>query len=539
MATEAVPTELDSDTLRRVLQEASQHLRAHRAKLNAINVYPVPDGDTGSNMAATFDEAVAGIATMDQDATVGDMLQKFAKAALYGARGNSGVILSQALRGLAEGTRDKQSLDAEGLAEGLHQAAEFAYKAVAEPREGTMLTVLREAAAGAAAKRGDGGALLDVLDAAIETAEAAEAATIDQLPQLKEAGVTDSGGEGVCVILRGVRSAMLGEPVPTEEVASDSAQGMAFAAAHSDEEHGFCVEFLVSAKDESIDAERLRGELGTTGGRSVVVIGDDDVLRVHVHADDARAPVAVAEQFGAISRLKVDDMGEQASRLAGGEAAATARVAVLALSSGRGFDRAFRDFGAKVAPLGEMVKPSAGDIARAADAMGVPDVIVLPNHENVLLSAQQAVDLTGCDLHVVPSKTLPQGLAALLSYDPEQGIAHNVREMKAGLDGVATVEVTQATADRTADGVDVKAGEFIALAEGRLVASTADALTALVEGARAAAPEDASLVSVFLGQDANVDEAEISGRLGAELPGAELEIVDGGQALYVFIASIE
>ncbi len=402
-----------------------------------------------------------------------------------------------------------------------------------------MLTVLREAASGAVAKRDDGGALLEVLDAAISTAEAAEAATIDQLPQLKEAGVTDSGGEGVCVILRGVRSAMLGEPVPTEEVASDGAQGMAFAAAHSHEEHGFCVEFLVSAKGESIDAEQLRDELGSTGGRSVVVIGDDDVLRVHVHADDARAPVAAAEQFGAVSRLKVDDMGEQASRLAGGESAATARVAVLALSSGRGFDRAFRDFGARVAPLGEMVKPSAGDIARAADAMGVPDVIVLPNHENVLLSAQQAIELTGCDLHIVPSKTLPQGLAALLNYDPEQGIEHNVREMKTGLDGVATVEVTQATADRTADGVDVKAGEFIALADGRLVASTADALEALAAGIKAAAPDEASLVSVFLGEDAAAEEADISSRIGAELPGAELEVVDGGQPLYVFIASIE
>lgn len=531
---------IDGPTLRRVLGETAQHLRAHRAMLNAINVYPVPDGDTGSNMSATFDEAVAGLARLDEGAGCGEILAAFARAALYGARGNSGVILSQALRGLAEGARDRVSLDGAALATALGRASDFAYKAVAEPREGTMLTVLREAAEGASAAANAGSeSFLAILDTAIERAESAEAATMEQLPQLKEAGVPDSGGEGICVILRGIRAALRGEPAPVEEVAVDNGGGMAFAAAHAEEEFGYCVEFMVTAGAGTIDDERLRDELLGQGCRSVVVIGGDDVVRVHVHADAAETAIGVGECFGEVSHLKVDDMGEQASRLASRHAPTVGDSPVLALSGGPGFDRAFREFGATVAPLGELVKPSAGDIARAADAMALSDVIVLPNHENVLLSARQAVELTQCNLHVVPTKTLPEGLAALLSYSADASVEENVHEMSAALASVATVEVTQATADRTADGVQVRANEFIALLDGRLVASRQDAVDSLVAGLQAGRAGEASLVTVFQGKDADNDETALAQRLGQEFEGVELELVDAGQGLYVFIASIE
>ena len=536
---------LSGDELREVLHQAALHLRANRAHLNAINVYPVPDGDTGSNMAATFDEAMAGVEKLPPGVGAGEVFATLAKAALYGARGNSGVIMSQAVRGLAEGTKDLGSLDGARLARGLAAAAERAYGAVAEPREGTMLTVLREAAEAATefAKGlpdgGEGQGAVNVLEAAIERAEAAEAATIDQLPQLREAGVTDSGGEGICVILRGIRAGILGEPAPAEDVASDSSSARVFAESHQGEDFGYCVEFLVANDEAPIDLEQIRAALQASDCTSVVVVGDETTARIHVHALDAGAPVTVAERFGTTSRLKVDDMGEQAARLAEGEVAPTARVAVLALSAGAGFDRAFRDFGARIAELGSLMKPSAGDIARAADALHVPDVIVLPNHENVLLSAEQAREISRCELHVVPTKTMPQGLAALLSYDLEASLEENLRQMGESMTSVATVEVTQATTSRTADDVAVQEGEFIALADGKLVASREGAIEALLAGVTAVAPESASLATVFVGDETTVSGDELERELSKGLPGLEVEIVDGGQPLYLFIASIE
>lgn len=534
---------LDGAQLRAIFVAAAGHLRNSAAAVDAINVYPVPDGDTGSNMSATLGEAVEQTLTLGDKPSLAEVVATLAKASLYGARGNSGVILSQALRGFAAGVGDRTWLDAEGLAAGLTGAADGAYAAVSKPQEGTMLTVLRAAAVRATAvadglpRSGRDVPCRGVLEAALDHAEAAEALTIDQLPALRAAGVTDAGGEGVCVILRGLVAAVRGEllepsPVPSRAIASLSG--------HRPDELGFCTEFMVEAAGQPLDLGALRSMAAAAGNTSVVVVGDEQAARVHVHTPVAQAVIDAAGAFGRVSRIKVEDMGAQNSRFELTGSGAGNRVAVLAVSHGKGFDAIFRSLGAATTSLGEVTKPPAGAIAAAADALRTPDVIVLPNHKNVLLAAQQAAKLSSCTLHVVPTETLPEGIAAAMAFAPAEGATRNVAEMLATGGSLRTVEVTTSAASRHADGVDAREGEAIALVDGRLVVSTPDPVDALIAGLQACGTADESLITLYAGE-ATTPAALESARqqVAAAFPDCETDALLGGQPLYSFIASVE
>ncbi len=538
------PPGLSGDELLAAFATAAAHLRAQAAAVDAINVYPVPDGDTGSNMAATLREAVESARAVAEPRSVAGVLAGLAKGALYGARGNSGVILSQALRGLATGAAGYERFDAAALAAGLGEAARMAYTAVAKPVEGTMLTVLREAAEGAAEHASvlpDSGARVPcaaTLAFALRRAETAERETPQQLIALAEAGVTDAGGEGVCVILRGLLGAVTGE-LPIESGTAPY-RPLAELASHEGESFGYCTEFLVEADGAAIDIAALRTFAGSGTNRSVVVVGDGDAARVHVHADVAEAVLAGAAEFGRISRVKVDDMGAQNARYAATGRGATARIAVLALSPGPGFDALFRSMGAHVAPLGSLVKPAAREIAAAANALGAADVVVLPNHGNVILAARQASEFARCTITVVETETLPQGIAAALAFDPEQRAVTNAVRMLDAAQGVRTVEVTIAAADRSADGVRALAGRAIALVDGTLVASEEETAAALVEGLQRAAVTEGSLITIYGGEAIRSAELEaVRETVSAAFPAAEVETLSGGQGLYPFIASVE
>ncbi len=528
--------------LRDAFAAAAAHLREVAGAVDAINVYPVPDGDTGSNMAATLREASDQAGLVGPPVTVAAVLGALARGSLYGARGNSGVILSQALRGLAEGVGDREWVDAAALAEGLRQAAAGAYRAVSKPVEGTMLTVLREAgewAVAEAARLPDGGRghpCLGLLGPVIEAAERAEAATIDQLPALAEAGVPDAGGEGICVILRGLYAALAGR-APRPPVLPERA--IATMAGHASEGFGYCTEFVLEAGPGPIVVELVR-ELAERGNRSVVVVGDERAVRVHAHSEQPEALLEGAAALGRVSRAKVDDMSAQNVRFRSEGSGATAKVALLAMSRGAGIDQVFQSLGAAVADLGEVVKPPAGEIAAAAEGLGVADVIVLPNHKNVILAAEQAKGLARCSLHVLPTESIPQGIAAAVAFNGAENVKTNLAAMRVALGGVATVEVTVAAADRSADGVQARKGEYIAIFDDRLVASRADLGVALVAGLGLAGASTAALVTLYTG--AAVREAEGVGlveRVRAEFPGVEVERIEGGQPLYPVIASVE
>lgn len=534
---------LSGSELRSIFGATSLHLRASAKAVDAINVYPVPDGDTGSNMSATLAEAVDRARTLGEPASVSAVLASLARGALYGARGNSGVILAQALRGFANGAGQPEGFDARALADGLAEASRAAYAAVSKPKEGTMLTVLRAAAtaaveaAGVLPGAGRDGPCVGVLATAVAAAEAAEAATIDQLPKLREAGVTDAGGEGICVILRGLIGAIRGvmpaaPPVPDRPIA--------MLGGHQADTFGFCAEFLIEAGDTPLDLQLLRAMASADGNTSIVVVGDAAASRIHAHTADPDALLRSAESFGQLSRVKVDDMAAQHERFAASGSGARARVAVLTLSRGDGFDAIFRSLGAAVSDLGEVTKPPAGAIAEAADALRAADVIVLPNHKNVVWAAQQAASLARCTVHVVPTETLLQGIAAAIAFQPAEGATANMTGMDAARGTVRSVEVTIAAADRRADGVDAHMGDAIALVDDRLVATGRETMEALIEGLREAGAAEDSLITIYGGLD--VTSSELEGarqRVCDAFPGAEVQAMSGGQPLYPYIASVE
>ena len=525
---------LSGAELRAAITSAADYLTQSAKAVDAINVYPVPDGDTGSNMAATLREACDHALALEDPVGAGQVLATVARGALYGGRGNSGVIMSQSLLGLAKGVGEVDELGGGALAQGLRAAADAAYTAVAEPVEGTMLTVLRAAADGAEGQTDEG--VLGVLEAALEAAERAEAETIDQLPALREAGVTDAGGEGICVVLRGLVAALRGELPPPVAIPD---KPLATLPGHIDDGFGYCTEFVLIPGERDVDVEGLRRHTEGEGYGSVVIVGDEQALRVHVHTNEPERLLEDAGAFGELTRPKFEDMSAQHVRFRAEGSGAGLKVGLLALSSSERFDEVFESLGASVSRLEQIVKPAAGDIARAADALGPADVIVLPNHKNAIPAAEQAVELARCNLHVAPSISLAQGAAAAIAFNAQSTAEENAEALAEALDATRTVEVTRAAADRTADGVDVHEGEAITLVDGRLIGGTDDPVEGLLAGLAEAEAGDAAIVTVYVGEGFEGSGEELAERIEAAFDGVEVEVVEGGQPLYELVAAVE
>ena len=532
---------LNAPLLRVALATAASVLHAERRRIDSLNVYPVPDGDTGSNMAGTLREAVASLDSLPETASIADVLLAVAKGALYGARGNSGVILSQALKGLAQGAGDVAEMDAAVLARALRSASDAAYKAVGKPVEGTMLTVLRAAAEGAEEVLPLAVGCLSAFHAALRSAERAEGGTIDQLQALRDAGVTDAGGEGICVILRAMAATLRGEPASTFLAsASEDVELFAKLEGHAPDEFGFCTEFILEPLSGELDEARLRALVEANGNRSLVLVGDTSAFRVHVHCDAPDPLLASVAELGRLSRVKVEDMAAQFGRFRTGRSGSGAKVAVLALAPGAGFASVFESLGAKVMDTSSLQKPSAGMIAAAADALQVADVIVLPNHKDVVPAARQAVGVARCTLHVVAATSLPQGVAALLLFDSEVRPTESRDAMTGALADVRTVEVTRASVSRTVDGLAVTEGDAIALVDGKVRATAPTTLPALLGGLTFAANASSSLVTAYAGKSVGKEEQDAARKLiEAAFEGLAVEVVSGGQLLYDWIASIE
>ena len=532
-------TALDGADLRHALQVAELWLEANREALNAINVYPVPDGDTGTNMLLTLRAANAALPGSGGADAISKAL---ADAALLGARGNSGVILSQMLRGFADGLEGVEALGPAELRAALSTASEVAYGAVPEPVEGTMLTVMREAAAVAA--QADAALALDgVLAVAVEEAEASVERTPELLPRLREAGVVDAGGQGVAVVLAGLLYGVRGEalpeppPAPTGEVDLGGVEH---------EGHGYCVEYIVQG--QGLERTVLAAELSEAEGESVLVVGDPSALRVHVHMEDPGVALSKGAAHGGLQSVKVDNMQAQHETWAAGheegdEDAPAPPVGLVAVVQGPGLTAHFRDLGVtRIVSGGATNNPSAGELLEAARRAGRDRVFILPNDSNVLLAAEQAAQQEPELISVVPARTVAAGLAAALSFVPSEPPETLEEALGSAAASARCVEVTRAVRDATADGVSVTAGDAIAILDGRLVARAEDIDDALLAGVAHALESDdmLELATVYLGVDAPAGSTErVPELLEDAHEDLEVEVYTGGQPHYPYLVSLE
>lgn len=543
---------LDAPAFRDLVLAGAGCLEANADAINALNVFPVPDGDTGLNMTLTLRAALD--ATPPDAASVGEASAALARGALLGARGNSGVIFSQFLKGLAAALADNDVADGPAVAAALDAAADAGYEAVGNPVEGTMLSVMR--AAGAAALASDSNAnAAETLRDALAAAERALARTPEQLPVLKEAGVVDAGGQGVVAFLAGMAARAAGEDADYRAALPDGAASSAASAnvsreflEHTEEEmYGYCTQFVVQG--EGLDPAALRERVMAVAA-STVVIGDDRVVRVHAHAEDPGPLLSIGAAAGALSRVDIVNMDAQHQDFMTrhGYEAAPARAkrdraafAVVPVAPSEGLARIFRSLGAAaVVSGGQTMNPNAAAIIAAVEEANADLVVALPNNKNVILAAEQAAALSESSIAVAPSATIPQGVAAMLAVNPDLDAEANVAAMTAAMSGVRSGEVTTAVRSAVVDGVAVAEGQAIAMLDGALAAAAAtpnDALAAMLDAAGAG---DGALVTLYYGAGlAEPDARQAADALAERFPGAEVEIYDGGQPHYHYLVSIE
>ncbi len=541
-------TRLNALEFRQAVLAGAACLEVNADAINALNVFPVPDGDTGVNMLLTLRAAADAPAPDPANATVGAMSAALARGALLGARGNSGVIFSQFMKGLAGGLEGAGDCDGPRLSAALLSAASAAYKAVGTPVEGTMLTVMRAAAEAVPASGAD--SVTEALRGACAAAEEALARTPEQLPVLKQAGVVDAGGQGVVAFLAGALGFSEGTEATLEITApAGGAQAAAASVSHDFLEHteeemyGYCTQFVVQGAGLDPDAVR---EQVMAMAVSTVVVGDDAVVRVHAHVEDPGPLLSMGAALGALDQINIQNMDLQHGEfmtLHGYGAAEPSDFAVVAVAPGDGVRRVFDDLGAAgVVSGGQTMNPSAADILEAVRRANSRRVVVLPNNKNIILAAEQARELadeaTGID--VVPSRTVPQGVAAMLAYNPERSADENAAAMTDAMGSVRSGEITTAVRDASIDGVDVAEGETIALLDGSLVASSDSPEAALMALLEAAAPEEGALVTLYYGAGLTGELAEAAAvEVSARFEGVEAESIEGGQPHYQYIVSIE
>ncbi len=548
----------DGQDFKKAILAGAAWLEEHREAINALNVFPVPDGDTGSNMAATMKSAIRNIVDCNET-SAGVIAAKVAHDALLGARGNSGVILSQTLRGIAIGLDGKQTFTAQDVAAALQQAAQLAYRAVIKPVEGTILTVVREIAEAAKRSANQKDDLIAQMQEIVIAARQAVARTPELLPILKQAGVVDAGGQGLCTILEGIFHYMRGEatiPIATSTqlVASESAQQTAHVRKGRvtvEEDFGYEVVFLLRGK--GLDVEKIRQTIIDMGGVSTVVAGDENMLKVHTHTPTPGKILDYGVSLGSLLDINIENLQEQSLNYAAESAAEYAgetrkevntsifQIATVAVVSGKGFEKVFQ--GLKVTTIvsgGQTMNPSIEELLSAVEAVPMQQVIILPNNSNVVLSAQQVVGLTQKEVYVVPSKTLPQGIAALTSFNFEADFASNCQAMTQAINSVQTAEITIAVRSVQLGGVSVREGDFIGVINGHLAVASQDMQQVVHDTLKCMHIENYEIVTLYYGEDVTTEQAEQMAKdIKTHYSQLEIEVVDGSQPHYAYILSAE
>jgi DAK2 domain fusion protein YloV len=543
----AAANDHDGRDLREMFAAATSWLERNADAINSINVYPVPDGDTGTNMYLTMRATMEEAFHAKSDAA-GDVARAMAHGALMGARGNSGVILSQILSGIADRLSEKESFSGSDFAEALEVASEKAYKAVSQPVEGTILTVMREGAVAAKRKaRRVGSSLKSVLTSAVEAAREAVSKTPSLLPVLREAGVVDAGGQGLYVMLEGALRYVRGDsgtPVALAARDPEASWLAATASLHEETEstYGYCTEFLL--RGENLDSHAVLEKMLTLGD-SVLVVGDESLLRVHIHTHDPGAALSYGTSLGSVTTVKVDNIRTQAEefvtrpRLEG--EALVARVSTVAVVLGLGLEQVLRSLGATaIVRGGQTMNPSTEEILAAVEACPSPEVIILPNNKNVVMAARQAAEHSSKKVKVVPTTSVPQGVAALLAVDAEADLDENAAAMEEARQTVQTAEVTRAVRPALLGGLRVRRGQAIALIDGQLKVAE-ESLRAVVRASlRQMVRPNSGLITLYYGADTSREEAQaLADDLVREYTSLEIELVAGGQPHYHYVVSVE
>ena len=540
---------IDAKLLARMFLAGAKNLEVKKEWINELNVFPVPDGDTGTNMTLTIMSAVKEVNNLE-DIQMATLAKAISSGSLRGARGNSGVILSQLLRGFTKGIRDLEELDAVALARAVDKGVETAYKAVMKPKEGTILTVARGVADKALELAEDAEDLQTFLEDVLEEGRRVLAKTPDMLPVLKEAGVVDSGGQGLMVVLEGAFDAFMGKEVDLTFDGGESAKVVKITPqAEADIKFGYCTEFIIvlnkefTAEDE-VDFKAYLSSLGD----SIVCVADDEVVKIHVHTNDPGLAIQRALTYGSLSRIKIDNMREEhqeklikdAEKIAAQQAEEAAKapkkeVGFISVSIGEGFGQIFRDLGVDyLIEGGQTMNPSTEDMLNAISKVNAEHIFILPNNKNIILAANQAKALTkDKDIIVIPTKTVPQGITAVINFVPEKSVEDNEKDMTEEIAHVKTGQITYAVRDTHIDDKEIHEGDIMGIGDHGMLAVGKEVAAVAKETVEQMVDDETELISIYYGEGFTEDEAEeLAGELEEQYDYCDVEVNCGGQPIY-------
>lgn len=539
--------------LREMFCAATRRLEHNVGEINALNVFPVPDGDTGTNMLLTMRSTMAE-AARPPDTSAADIARAMARGALMGARGNSGVILSQIMKGFAAGLGDRDLFSPADLANALEQASQTAYAGLSKPREGTMLTVIREVAAAARDRvRLDGHDLLGLMEHLVDEARRSVERTPELLQVLRDAGVVDAGGQGICVLLEGILDYLRGGETQDGDVAmappaarrdAPAEKQPAFVAAKSvtarEKAYGYCTEVVI--KGAGLEQAQVRRWVESQG-ESALVVGDAGTLKVHVHTLHPGTVVEFALSLGSVHDLKIENMDDQNEAFLQQRRPSTPapEIAIVAVVAGRGLEDVFCSLGTTaVVAGGQTMNPSCADLLEAVNSVASDQVIILPNNKNIVPTARQAAGIARKNVRVVPTRSVPQGLSALIGFNSQAGLDANVKEMGRAQEKVRSVEMTVAVRDAKIGDLQIRAGDYIGLIDGSIKVAGAGLVETTMHALEEVDAVGAAVITVFCGDTVDDENARtIGGLLKDRYPGLEVELVAGGQPHYPFIVSVE
>ena len=557
MAVKTINTEM----LQKMFLAGAANLEAKKEYINELNVFPVPDGDTGTNMTLTIMSAAKEVNALENPNMV-SVAKAISSGSLRGARGNSGVILSQLLRGFTKEIREYQEIDAAALARACDRATATAYKAVMKPKEGTILTVAKGASQKAQEMAETTEDLEVFLSEVIKYAEEVLAQTPEMLPVLKEAGVVDSGGQGLIEVLHGAFDAFQGKEVDYTAIEASAGTKMVKPSqqAEADIKFGYCTEFIIMTEKQFTDKDEndFKAYLESIGD-SIVCVADEDVVKVHVHTNDPGLAIQKALTYGQLSRMKIDNMREEhqeklikdAEKAAAEQAAKKVQmkkkeprkpVGFIAVSIGEGMNEIFRELGVDyIIEGGQTMNPSTDDMLTAIDNVNADHIFILPNNKNIILAANQARSLTkDKDILVIPTKTVPQGITAVINYMPEADVDTNLETMEEGIKNVKTGQVTYAVRDTHIDDKTIHEGDIMGIGDQGILSVGQSVEETTKEMLEAMVDEDTELISMYYGQDVLAEDAEKFAEAVAELyPDADVDLHSGGQPIYYYVVSVE
>lgn len=535
-----------------MMSNAANKLELQSEYVNSLNVFPVPDGDTGTNMSMTFRAAVKEIEGMDNK-NIGEVSKKLAKGALMGARGNSGVILSQILRGISKGLEGKEEADASEFANALLEGSKLAYKAVMRPTEGTILTIVRTAGEVAVALKEDN--ITELMREVCRESKIMLDKTPEMLPALKKAKVVDSGGMGLLIILQGMQEALengLKVTTGTPQAVKSSVAKAQRSETMSEEDikFGYCTEFIILG--DSNHAEEFKSKV-INKGDSLVVVGYEDVIKVHIHTNNPGKVLEEAVKFGELSKIKIDNMREEHREMLEGmyeEAAETEesvaagefkKYAFISVAMGEGMKNIFKDLGVDyVIEGGQTMNPSTQDMLEAIEKLNAEHIFILPNNKNIIMAANQAAEISDKDIRVIPTKTIPQGITCITMFNPEADVEENTEELKEAMEMVKTTSVTYAVRDTEVDGKEIKEGNILGLVEGKIKEVGEDPYKVAEDLIDSLVDEDSELITIFYGKDCEEEKVDaLIEKLEGKYEDLDVQCYKGEQPLYYFIMSVE